>query len=258
MDLGIKGLRVLVTAGANGIGREVARAFVEEGARVHVCDVDREAIADLARTDPAITSSFCDVADRKQVADLFATTIDRLGGLDVLVNNAGIAGPTGRVEEINPEDWDRCIEVCLTSQFNCARLAVPHLKASTNASIINLASVAGRFGFALRTPYAAAKWGVVGFTKSLAIELGEFGIRVNAILPGLVEGDRIRRVLEAKAQSRGVSFREIEQQASSYTSLKTFVTARQLADQMLFLCSPKGKTISGQALSICGDMQMLT
>ncbi|MDP3547907.1 MAG: SDR family oxidoreductase, partial [Phreatobacter sp.] len=188
MDLGIKGLRVLVTAGANGIGREVARAFIEEGARVHICDVDREAIAELARTDPTITSSYCDVADRKQVADLFATTIDRLGGLDVLVNNAGIAGPTGRVEEINPEDWDRCIEVCLTSQFNCARLAVPHLKNSTNASIINLASVAGRFGFALRTPYAAAKWGVVGFTKSLSIELGEFGIRVNAILPGLVEG----------------------------------------------------------------------
>ena len=232
MDLGIKGLRVLVTAGANGIGREVARAFVEEGAKVHICDVDREAIAELARTDPTITSSSCDVADRKQVADLFATAVDRLGGLDVLVNNAGIAGPTGRVEEINPEDWDRCIEVCLTSQFNCARLAVPHLKNSTNASIINLASVAGRFGFALRTPYAAAKWGV--------------------------EGDRIRRVLEAKAQSRGISFREIEQQASSYTSLKTFVTPRQLADQMLLLASPRGKTISGQALSICGDMQMLT
>ncbi len=135
---------------------------------------------------------------------------------------------------------------------------MPHLKASPNASIINLASVAGRFGFALRTPYAAAKWGVVGFTKSLSIELGEFGIRVNAILPGRVEGDRIRRVLEAKAQSRGVSFREMETQAVAYTSLKTFVTARQLADQMLFLASPKGRTISGQALSICGDMQMLT
>lgn len=258
MDLGIGGLRVLVTAGANGIGREVARAFAEEGARVHVCDVDRQALTELATSDPGISSSWCDVADRAAVKTLFDEAVDRLGGLDVLVNNAGIAGPTGRVEEINPEDWDRCIEVCLTSQFNCARLAVPHLKASPNASIINLASVAGRFGFALRTPYAAAKWGVVGFTKSLAIELGEFGIRVNAILPGLVEGDRIRRVLEAKAQSRGVSFREMETQAVAYTSLKTFVTARQLADQMLFLASPKGRTISGQALSICGDMQMLT
>lgn len=258
MDMGIKGLRVLVTAGANGIGREVARAFVEEGARVHVCDVDREALAELAKSDPSVSSSYCDVADRKQVAALFDEALAKLGGLDVLVNNAGIAGPTGRVEEINPEDWDRCIEVCLTSQFNCARLAVPHLKKSDNPSIINLASVAGRFGFALRSPYSAAKWGVVGFTKSLAIELGEFGIRCNAILPGIVEGDRIRRVFEAKAQARGVAMREIQDQALSNVSLKTMVTARQLADQMVFLASPKGRTISGQALSICGDIQMLT
>jgi NAD(P)-dependent dehydrogenase (short-subunit alcohol dehydrogenase family) len=131
-------------------------------------------------------------------------------------------------------------------------------KSTRRTGIAASRSVAGRFGFALRTPYAAAKWGVVGFTKSLSLELGEFGIRVNAILPGLVEGDRIRRVLEAKAQSRGVAFREIEEQAVANTSLKTFVTARQLADQMLFLASPKGRTISGQALSICGDMQMLT
>ncbi|MCZ0737854.1 SDR family oxidoreductase [Phreatobacter sp. AB_2022a] len=258
MDMGIKGLRVLVTAGANGIGREVARAFVEEGARVHVCDVDAEAIAALAGTDPAISASLCDVTDRQAVAGLFETALARLGGLDVLVNNAGTAGPTGRVEEINPEDWDRCIDVCITSQFNCVRLAVPHLKNSANASIINLSSVAGRLGFALRTPYAAAKWAVIGFTKSLSVELGEFGIRVNAILPGLVEGDRIRRVFEAKAQARGVSAREIQEQALSYTAQKTMVTARQLADQIVFCASPRGRTISGQALSICGDTLMLS
>ncbi|QCK86941.1 SDR family oxidoreductase [Phreatobacter aquaticus] len=258
MDLGIKGLRVLVTAGANGIGLEIARAFVEEGAKVHVCDVDREAMSELARTDPEISCTPCDVSNRAEVKALFDIALERLGGLDVLVNNAGIAGPTGRVEEINPEDWDRCLEICITSQFNCVRLAVPHLKQSDNASIINLSSVAGRFGFALRSPYSAAKWAVVGFTKSLAIELGEFGIRCNAIQPGLVEGDRIRRVLEAKAQARGISFREMSDQAVTYTSLKTFVTARQLADQILFLCSPRGRTISGQALSICGDMQVLS
>ncbi|QCI67897.1 SDR family oxidoreductase [Phreatobacter stygius] len=258
MDLGIKGLRVLVTAGANGIGREIARAFVEEGARVHVCDVDSEAIAALATTDPAVSASRCDIADRSQVSGLFETAIAKLGGLDVLVNNAGIAGPTGRVEEINPEDWDRCLDVCITGQFNCVRLAVPHLKQSANASIINLSSVAGRLGFGLRTPYAAAKWAVVGFTKSLSIELGEFGIRVNAILPGLVEGDRIRRVFEAKAQAKGVSRTEIEEQALAYTALKTMVTPRQLADQIVFCASPRGKTISGQALSICGDTLMLS
>ncbi|MGL4291948.1 MAG: SDR family oxidoreductase [Phreatobacter sp.] len=258
MDMAIKGLRVLVTAGANGIGREIARAFVEEGAHVHVCDVDSEAIAALAKSDPAISASLCDIADRRQVAGLFETALARLGGLDVLVNNAGIAGPTGRVEEINPEDWDRCLEVCITGQFNCVRLAVPHLKRSANASIINLSSAAGRLGFALRAPYAAAKWAVVGFTKSLSIELGEFGIRVNAILPGLVEGDRIRRVFEAKAQAKGVSRKEIEDQALAYTALKTMVTPRQLADQIVFCASPRGKTISGQALSICGDTLMLS
>lgn len=257
MDLDIKGLRVLVTAGASGIGREIARAFTEEGARVHVCDVDDEALAALRSSDPGITASRADVADRRDVARLFEEALAALGGLDVLVNNAGIAGPTGRVEEINPEDWDRCVEVCLTSQFNCARLAIPHLRESRNASIVNLSSIAGRLGFALRAPYAAAKWGVIGFTKSLAIELGEDGIRVNAILPGIVEGDRIRRVFESKAQARGVSFQEVQDEALAYVSMKTMVTPRQLADQILLLSSPRGRTISGQALSICGDAKML-
>jgi NAD(P)-dependent dehydrogenase (short-subunit alcohol dehydrogenase family) len=138
------------------------------------------------------------------------------------------------------------------------RLAVPHLKRSPNASIVNLSSAAGRFGFALRTPYAAAKWAVVGFTKSLSRELGEFGVRVNAILPGLVAGDRIRRVLEAKAQQRGMSFAEMEREALASASLKDYVTPQQLADQIVFLCSPLGRTISGQAIAIDGDLQSLS
>lgn len=257
MDLGIKDLRVLVTAGANGIGLAIARAFAAEGARTHICDVDDAALAALAASDPGLSQSRCDVADRNQVKALFADAAATLGGLDVLVNNAGIAGPTGKVEEINPEDWDRCLEICLTGQFNCTRLAVPLLRNSSNASIINLSSTAGRVGFAMRAPYAAAKWGVIGFTKSLSIELGPDNIRVNAILPGLVAGDRQRRVLEAKAQQRGVSFAEMERTAFSYTSLKEYVTPEQIADQILFMCSPRGRTISGQAIAICGDTQML-
>jgi NAD(P)-dependent dehydrogenase (short-subunit alcohol dehydrogenase family) len=158
---------------------------------------------------------------------------------------------------MNPEDWDRCLEICLTGQFNCTRLAVPHLRQSRNASIVNISSAAGRLGFAMRTPYAAAKWGVIGFTKSLSIELGPDNIRVNAILPGLVAGDRQRRVLEAKAQQRGISYAEMERTACSYTSIKDYVTPEQIADQILFMCSPRGRTISGQAISICGDTQML-
>ena len=246
MDLGINGLRVLVTAGASGIGREIARAFIEEGARVHVCDVDAEALAALGRSDPEISRSRADVADRGQVAAMFAEAVGALGGLDVLVNNAGIAGPTGRVEEIDPEDWDRCLKICLTGQFNCVRLAVPHLKESANASIVNLSSAAGRLGFPLRTPYAAAKWGVIGFTKSLSIELGGLGIRVNAILPGSVEGERIRRVFEGKAQALGRPYAEVEAEALARVSLRTLVTARQIADQTLLLCSPRGRTIRSQ------------
>lgn len=257
MDLNIDGLRVLVSAGAAGIGLEIARTFHREGARVHVCDVDRAALQEAAATDPDLTSSYGDVANRADVARIFEEALGVLGGLDVLVNNAGIAGPTARVEEINPEDWDRCLEVCITGQFNCTRLAVPYLRQSRNASIVNLSSAAGRFGFPQRSPYAAAKWAVIGFTKSLSRELGEDGIRVNAILPGVVAGDRQRRVLEAKAQQLGVSFDEMERRALANTSLKEYVTAQQLADQIAFLCSPLGRTISGQAIAVDGDLQAL-
>ena len=245
---------MVVTAGAAGIGRVIVDAFREEGASVFTCDVDETALATL---DQAIGRARADVSDRADVAAMMTAAVDHLGGLDVLVNNAGIAGPTGRVEEINPEDWDRCVEICLTGQFNCARLAVPHLRRSSNASIVNLSSAAGKHGFALRSPYAAAKWGVIGFTKSLAIELGGDGIRVNAILPGLVAGDRIRRVLEAKAQEQGVSFADIERTALSYASIKEYITPRQLADQILFLASARNRTISGQAISVDGDTRML-
>jgi len=254
MELGIGGLRVMVTAGAGGIGLAIARAFVREGARVHVCDVDELA---LAKVDRPITTSVCDVSDRARVGRFFEEGLAKLGGLDCLVNNAGIAGPTGRVEEIDPAEWDRCIAIDLTGQFNCARLAVPHLRKSSNASMMNVSSQAGHLGFALRTPYASAKWGVIGLSKSLSIELGDDGIRVNALLPGIVAGERQKRVLTAKAEARGISYEEMEKIVFSYTSIKEYVTPEQLADLVVFVASPRGRTISGQALSVCGDTQML-
>ncbi|TQV78446.1 SDR family oxidoreductase [Denitrobaculum tricleocarpae] len=257
MDLEIKGLRVIITAGAAGIGLETARAFRAEGAEVVVCDADPQAVASVADELTGVKASLCDVTDRAAVAVFIEDAAMQMGGIDVLVNNAGNAGPTAPVEEVHPEDWDRCLEVCLTGQFNCTRIAVPHLRKSRNPSIVNLSSAAGRHGFAMRTPYAAAKWGVIGFTKSLSIELGGDGIRVNAILPGIVAGDRQRRVMEAKAQQKGVSVKEIEAEAFSYTSIKDYVTQQQIADQILFIASPRGRTISGQAISVCGDIKML-
>lgn len=257
MDLGIQGLRVLVTAGAAGIGLKVAEAFAREGAKVYVCDVDRAALAAMGRTHPDILATECDVTDRQAVAAMFQDAVTKLGGLDCLVNNAGIAGPTGPVHEIAPEDWDRCLDVCITSQFNCTRLAVEPLKRSTNASIVNLSSAAGKFGFPNRSAYAAAKWAVVGFTKTIAIELGAFGIRCNAILPGVVEGERIRRVIEAKAQIAGKTPKEIEDAWLAHASLKELIQPDQLADTIVFLASPRGRQTSGQAISIDGNLQAL-
>ena len=257
MGHGLEGLRVLVTAGAAGIGLEIARAFHGEGARVHVCDIDEAALAALPRSLPKVTRSKADVSDRDQVARLFDETLGALDGLDVLVNNAGIAGPTGPVETIDPAAWDRTLAVNITGQFNCARLAVPHLRQSGNASIINLSSAAGRLGFPMRTPYAASKWAVVGFTKSLAMELGASGVRVNAILPGSTDGPRIRSVFESKARVRGLTVEEVQAQALSATSLKTLIPPEHVAAMAIFLASPRGASISGQAISVCGDTQML-
>ncbi len=258
----LEGKIAAVTGGGSGMGKAISQAYAREGARVVVTDLNLDAARGVAEQIAAAGGEAIpvqtDVRDQAQAQAMVSAAVDTYGGLDVLVNNAGIAGPTGKVEEIDPEDWDRCLEVCITGQFNCTRLAVPHLKQSRNASIVNLSSAAGRFGFPLRTPYAAAKWAVIGFTKSLSRELGDFGIRVNAVLPGIVSGDRQRRVLEAKAQQRGISFAEMERAALANASLKEYVTPEQLADQIVFLCSPRGRTISGQAIAIDCDLQMLS
>lgn len=257
MNLGIEGLKVLVTAGGSGIGLHVARALADEGANVFVCDIDEASLDALNQSRPEIGTALCDVSDRKSVDRLFEQAIGALGGLDCLVNNAGVAGPTGPVEENDVDEWDHCIAVCLTGQFNCTRLAVQHLKKSSNPSIINLSSAAGKFGFRNRSAYSSAKWGVVGFTKTIARELGQFGVRCNAILPGIVAGDRIRRVIDAKAASLGRSYEEVETEWLAMASIAEMVTPEQLADMILFLASPRGRTISGQAISIDSDLQAL-
>jgi NAD(P)-dependent dehydrogenase (short-subunit alcohol dehydrogenase family) len=257
MQKRIEGQRVIVTAGAAGIGRAIAAHFMAQGAKVFICDIDRAALDEFRAAHPKAGTTIANVADAQQVDQLFAEATKFLGGLDVLVNNAGIAGPTGPVEALSQEDWRRTLAINLEGQFLCTRRAVPLLRQADGGTIINLSSAAGRFGFARRTPYAASKWGVVGFTKSLAVELGPDNIRVNAILPGAVDGPRIQRVIAAKAESLGVPLKEMEARYVSQASLKRMVTADDIAAMAVFLAGPAGYNISGQALSVDADTQYL-
>ena len=255
-ELQAKGQRIVVTAGAAGIGRAIVEALVAAGARVHVCDVDADVLQACGRA-LSIGTTLADVSNDAQVDRLFDEAGAALGGLDVLVNNAGVAGPTGGVEEISPADWRRCIDIDLTGQFLCARRAVPLLKAAGGGAIINMSSAAGRHGYAYRTPYAAAKWGVIGFTQSLAKELGPSGIAVNAILPGIVKGPRIEGVIRSRAQQLGLSYAEMEKQYLDKVSLRRMVTAEDVAHMVLFLVSPLGRNVSGQSLGVCGNVETL-
>jgi NAD(P)-dependent dehydrogenase (short-subunit alcohol dehydrogenase family) len=250
-------MRVLVTAGAAGIGRVIARTFHEHGARVHICDIDEKALASAKKELPAVTQTVADVAKLDDVERLFADVKKNLNGLDVLVNNAGIAGPTALVEDMKPEDWDRCIAVDLNGMFYCTRKAMPLIKQAGGGSIINLSSAAGRLAFPMRTPYAAAKWAIVGFTESLAAEAGPQKVRVNCIQPGIVEGERIDRVIAAKAKGLKLTEEEVRARMVEGVSMKTTVTPQDIANTALFLASAAGKHISGQAISVCGGTRYL-
>jgi NAD(P)-dependent dehydrogenase (short-subunit alcohol dehydrogenase family) len=242
--------KVLVTAGAAGIGLAIARAFAATGAKVFVADIDAAALASLARESPDIHCSTCDLSQRSEIERMVPEAIARLGGLDVLVNNAGIGGPTSPVADLDPEAWEAVMRVNLSCTFNVTRLAIPHLKKSGSASIIVMSSAAGRFGYANRSAYSTSKWGLIGFTKTLALELGAYGIRANAILPGAVAGPRMERVLEGRAKLSGRTLEQERMAGLAMQSIKTFVEPTDVAALAVFLASDAGRTISGQMLPI--------
>lgn len=247
--------RVIVTAGASGIGRAIAEGFAEAGARVHVCDIDLAALDSLIHAHSGIGTTVADVSSPDQIDGLFEEAVEWLGGLDVLINNAGIAGPTAPVEDVTPDEWRRTMAVNIDGQFHCARRAVPLLKAAGGGTIINIASTAGLMGYPLRAPYAASKWAVVGFTKTLAMELGPHGIRVNAICPGPVSGERMAKV--AAAEAEGVAEQEVRAGYVKQVSMQKFIDAREIAETVLFLAGPSGGSISGQALGVDGHTESL-
>jgi NAD(P)-dependent dehydrogenase (short-subunit alcohol dehydrogenase family) len=250
-----KGKRVLVTAGAGGIGRAITEAFVADGASVFVCDIDDTALQNMQTQLPGVKTAVCDIADRAAVSNMVADAAAALGGLDVLVNNAGIAGPTASVADMDPDAWEAVLRVNLTGTFTVTQHAIPLLKQSSAGVVLVMSSLAGRFGYPNRSPYSTTKWGLIGFTKTLSRELGEFGIRVNSILPGAVEGPRIEQVLSGRASASGRTVEQEKAAALGNQSIKRFVDPADIAVLAVFLASDAGRSISGQLIPIDGDSQ---
>jgi len=251
------GLRVLVTGAASGIGAAIAAAFVETGAKVHICDIDNAALAAFKERFHSCQATNADVANEKHVVSVIEAQRANFGGLDVLVNCAGIAGPTAGIDQIKEQDWSRTIDVNLNGQFHFLHHAVPLLRDSSAAGIVCISSVAGHLGIPWRTPYAATKWAIVGIVKSLAIELGPQDIRVNAVLPGIVAGPRIDGVISRRAKVENVDESTMRERYLKTISLRRMVTADDVALMCLFLCSPAGRNISGQAISVDGNVEYL-
>jgi len=247
--------RVLITAGASGIGKEIASAYAAIGAQVCVCDIDEKALDTAAKEISGLKTIVCDVSKRDDIKRMVTASIEALGGLDVLVNNAGIAGPTAPVEDADPDQWEAVMTVDVIGTFHVTRLCIPHLKKSAAGSIVVMSSLGGRFGYPNRSAYCTAKMGLIGFTKTLSRELGQYNIRVNAIAPGAVAGERIELVLQGRASAEHMTLGEERAAAMGIQSLKRFVDPKDIAALILFLTSDAGKSISGQVLPIDNDAQ---
>jgi NAD(P)-dependent dehydrogenase (short-subunit alcohol dehydrogenase family) len=246
--------RVLITAGAAGIGLAVARAFHASGARVYICDIDAPGLSRAAEAMPGLLTRVCDVGDREAVSQMVADAAERLGGLDVLINNAGIGGPTKALKDLDPADWDAVVRINLTGTYDVTRHAIPHLMKAQRGCILMMSSAAGRFGYGNRSPYSATKWALVGLAKTLAIELGEYGIRVNAIAPGAVAGERAELVFQGRAKVSGRSVDEEKRLGLASQSLKELVDPNDIGLLAVFLASDAARSISGQVVPIDGDM----
>ena len=257
ISLSLPGQRALVTGGASGIGLAITQALVAQGAKVIICGTKAEALAEAKAALPEILTSVTDITSEADVLTMFAQIDAAWGGLDILINNVGIAGPTAAIDDITLADWQQCMDVNLTGTFLCTRSAVKSMKQQGSGSIINIGSVASRLGFPQRSPYSATKYGVIGLTETWATELGPHGIRVNAVLPGIVEGPRQDRVLSASVTTAGITIEQMRERVLQRVSLRKMVTANEIAAAVVFLCSSAGASITGQSLSIDGNVETL-
>ena len=252
--------KIIISAAANGIGWSIAQECMLNGAVVYITDKNNESLEKISKHKLYEKQLFLDKVNSenfKEVENYFNKIKNNVDNIDALINNVGIAGPTGRLEELNINDWKETIDINVNSHFYYTKFSIPLIKKNNGGSIINLSSTAGLFGFPLRSPYAASKWAVIGMTKSLAIELGEFNIRVNAICPGSVSGNRMKKVIEAKAKSLGVKEASIQKDYESMISLKTFVDKKDVSNMAVFLLSEEAKNISGQVMTVDGNTERM-
>lgn len=253
--MNLNGKTAIITAGASGIGRVIAERYVELGASVCLCDVDDAALADVRKALPQAIVVKADVSSSHDVAALYEAFLAKHSRLDILVNNAGISGPTKPVEQVTDEEWDRTMAVNVTGMFYMVRKAVPLFRQAAGGCVINLSSVAGRVGMPMRAPYSTSKYAVRGLTDVLAVELGEFNVRVNAILPGLVDGPRGQRVMAEQAAARGMTLEEFMPFFLHNISMHTAVSMKEIADMAAFLASDLAPHISGQSISVDGNFE---
>ena len=260
LDNSLKNKKIIISAGASGIGWATTKICVAKGASVYLCDNDLKAINKVKKHslyNKRIFVSETDVSDETEVVDFFHKIKKKFRNLDALINNVGIAGPTGTIEKLDSSEWENTLHVNVNSHFYFTKQAIPLLKKSNNSSIVNISSTAGIMGYPLRSPYAVSKWGVVGLTKTLAMELGKYKIRVNAVCPGTIKGDRMKRVIKAKAKLMKVSQKLIEKDFISMSSLKSWVTEEDIGNACAFLISNEASKISGQVIAVDGNTEKM-
>ena len=256
MPLSLRNKKIIISAGASGIGWSTAKICLSKGAIVYICDIESKYLKKVKKhplNNKKLFTYECDASDEHEVSNFFDQIKKKTKKIDALINNVGIAGPTGSIEKLNSDDWEKTLKINVISHFYFTKLAIPMLKKNNGGSIINISSTAGIMGFALRSPYAASKWAIIGLTKTLAIELGKFKIRVNAVCPGTIKGSRMDRVIKDKAKFLNVPKKIIEKDFLSMASINSWILQEDIGNMCSFLISKDSEKISGQVFPVDGN-----